>query len=102
VAYKVQLPVDNCDIEFFIFCHRFCILRLKFPKFKTGQNAAEIFCIGNNISEELQKSIKLDKISFHTIYYHKILLDFVKFHVVQLFFLNSVKKLKDFCQIWLN
>jgi hypothetical protein len=33
--------VGNCDIDFFIFRHHFCITRPKFLKFERDQNAAE-------------------------------------------------------------
>jgi hypothetical protein len=32
--------VGNCDIDLFIFCYRFHIMRPKFLKFERGQNAA--------------------------------------------------------------
>jgi hypothetical protein len=40
--------VGNCDIYFFIFRHRFCIMRLKYLKFKRDQNAAEKIQIALN------------------------------------------------------
>ncbi len=43
--------VGSCDIDFFMFRHRFRIMRLKFLKFERVQNAAENFCIGLNERE---------------------------------------------------
>ncbi len=34
---------SNCDIDFFIFRHRFRIMRQKFLKFESDQNAAKKF-----------------------------------------------------------
>jgi hypothetical protein len=55
------LGVSNCDIDFFIICHRFCITGKKFPKFERGQNAAEKFQIGNNESVQLLNSWKVNE-----------------------------------------
>jgi hypothetical protein len=33
--------VGNCDIDFFIFCHHFCIMRPKYLKFERDQNATD-------------------------------------------------------------
>ncbi len=35
--------LGNCDIDFFVFRHRFCFLSSKIPKFVTVQNVGEKF-----------------------------------------------------------
>ncbi len=47
------LGQGNFDIDFFITCHCFCIMRPKFLKLKRGQNAAGTFQIGNNERAQL-------------------------------------------------
>ncbi len=54
--------VGICDIELFVFHHRFCITRSKFPKFESGQNAAEKFWFGIIESKILQNLMKVDEI----------------------------------------
>ncbi len=58
----VLVNLGNYGINFFIFRHRFHIMRPIFRQFERGQNAAKKFQIGNNKSEKLQDSTKLDKI----------------------------------------
>jgi hypothetical protein len=60
----VECCIGNCDIDFFDFHHCYHIMRLKFLKFKRGQNAAEKIQIDNNRSEKLQNSTILDEINF--------------------------------------
>jgi hypothetical protein len=61
VSVVVNEP-GNCDIDFFIFRCDFSKMRPKFTKFKRDQIVAEIFQIGINESEKVQKSTKGDKI----------------------------------------
>jgi len=56
------IQLGNCDIYFFVFCHRFHIMRPKFPKFERDQNAAQKFLIDIYESEKLQNSAKVDEI----------------------------------------
>jgi hypothetical protein len=51
--------VGNCDIYFFIFRHRFCIMRLKYLKFERDQNAAEKN--SNGINERAEQNHKIQE-----------------------------------------
>ncbi len=53
---SLEFNIGNCDIDFFIFCHRFCITRPKFLKFKRDQNVAENFWIWINEIKKLWNS----------------------------------------------
>ncbi len=66
-SYLVWLPLGNCDVDFYIFRHCFHIMRLKFLKFKRGQNASENFL---NFSKECKNSQKLTSLMFTSVKFH--------------------------------
>jgi hypothetical protein len=54
------LMIGYWDLDFFIFCHCFLSMSLKFPKFERDQNATKEFQIGINESAKLRNSMKVD------------------------------------------
>jgi len=48
LKFPSRHTLGYCNIDFFIFCHHLCIMRLKISKFEGGQNTAEKCLIGNN------------------------------------------------------
>jgi len=52
----------KCNIDFFIFRHLFCIMRLKFLKFERDQNTAKKIQIGIKESAKVWNSTKMAQI----------------------------------------
>ncbi len=106
---KGKILVRNCDIDFFIFGHCFCIMRLKFLTFERDRNAAENFWNGNNESKKIWNSRKVDEIIvkyclllLNFVNFHEFLLNFVKDHEILLNFVNFFEILLTYSRkLWL-